>query len=304
MASQHDIRQRVTNEIIEALQRGVAPWHKPWAAGANTGFPANFVSKRRYSGVNPLLLQLAALEWGFESKWWGTYQQWASLGAQVKKRPGDVPAGQWGTKIVFFKAITKAAQRDNGEQEPRTFPLLREYTVFNCDQVDGVEQFKVRAPTAELPPDFEPAERVIAATGADIRHVAGEKALYYYPPGDYIEVPPKFNFIIGKGGLGGYYDTMFHELCHWTEPRLGWVGEYALNELRAEMGAAFLSAEISIPSYGPSNHHAAYLDSWIQAMREDHRVIFGIASAASKAADCILAFSRAAQPEEEEAAVS
>src|SRR5262252_1667257 len=99
MSSQVEIRQRVTTRILDALQRGVAPWRKPWSALENTGFPTNVISKKRYSGVNPLLLELAALETGFQSKWWATYPQWQTLGGQVKKRPDDVPAGHWGTKV-------------------------------------------------------------------------------------------------------------------------------------------------------------------------------------------------------------
>lgn len=67
------------------------------------------------------------------------------------------------------------------------------------------------------------------------------------------------------------------------------------------MGAAYLSAEIGIPSYGPCTNHANYLASWIKVMREDHRVIFRIASAASAAADFILSFSRVKQSQEQEA---
>lgn len=297
MAFQDEIRERVTNEIIDALQRGVAPWHQPWSASANTGFPCNAISKRRYSGVNPLLLQLSALERGFQSKWWGTFNQWQALGAQVQKRPSDVPPGHWGTKIIFFKPITTVARKANGDEEERTFPLLREYTVFNADQVEGAEQFKVRHTVVPTPPDYLPAERVIEATGADTRH-GGEKACYFYPPNDYIMLPHKCYFLAGIGGLMGYYDTAFHELCHWSEPRLGWKGSYAVNELRAEVGAAYLSAEIGIPSNGPGNHHASYLDSWIRGINEDHRAIFRIASAASAAADYILSFSRAEQPQD------
>lgn len=226
MASQQEIRERVTNEIIAALEKGVTPWYKPWASSANAGFPCNVVSKRRYSGVNPLLLQLSAMERGFHSKWWGTFNQWQALNGQVKKRPNDVPAGHWGTKIVFFKPITTVARKANGDEEERTFPLLREYTVFNADQVEGAKSFKVQSSTVAVPPDYEPAELVIQATQADIRE-GGDKAFYFYPPHDYIQIPPKFDFIAGIGGMMGYYDTLFHELCHWSEIRMGWDGSYA-----------------------------------------------------------------------------
>ena len=280
--------------------------------GTSRGLPPRTLVSRRtsspsgnYSGVNPLLLQLSAEKKGFQSKWWGTYRQWASAGGQVRKRPAEVPAGKWGTTVIFFKPIKTTQKDENGKEREKTFPLLRTYSLFNADQVEGVEQFKVHTPEVELPPNFEPAEKVIAATAADVRVVDADRAVYYYPPKDYVEVPPKASFILGKGGLASWYETVFHELCHWSEPRLKWSQSYAMNELRAEMGAAFLAAEIGIPSYGrPTSNHASYLESWIKTMKEDHRVIFRISSAASAAADCILSFSRAQETKEEEEEVA
>ncbi len=296
---QDDIRSRVTAEIVKALENGVVPWRKPWTAAQNTGFPVNVISKRHYSGVNPLLLHLSALDKGFQSQWWGTYNQWRAVGGQVKRRPADVPAGGWGTRIIFFKPIVRVEKDANGDEKERTFPLLREFTVFNADQVEGVPQFQVQAATEQHEPDFGPAETVITATKADIRHVAGDKAAYHRRE-DYITLPLKGQF---DGGLSAYYDTAFHELGHWSEVRLDWKGSYALGELRAEMAAAFISAEIGIPSSdGLRPNHAAYLAHWIGAMKEDHRVIFRIASAASAAADYILSFSREEKTSEDEAA--
>ena len=90
MPSQAEIREKITNEIVAALQAGTPPWHRPWVNDKNAGFPANVVSKKRYSGINPLLLELAGRKYGLKSKWWATYRQWQQLGGQVKKRPEDV----------------------------------------------------------------------------------------------------------------------------------------------------------------------------------------------------------------------
>jgi len=283
MASNHEIRQRVTNEIIEALESRGCPWHMPWSPSRNTGFPTNVITRRRYSGVNPLLLQIAALERGFHSKWWGNVEEWASLGGQVKG---------CGTAIVLREI--------NGERHAATMPLLREHVVFSADQVEGVEQYQPQAPKVDVQPDFEPAERVIAATGADIREVDAGKAWYFYPPNDYIELPPRSSFIFGIGGVKGWYDTAFHELCHWSEPRLGWNGGYALNEMRAEMGAGFIAAAIGIPSYGPTNHHFNHVDAWVAALRDDHRTIFRVSRAASAVVKFLLSFSRAEQSQDRE----
>jgi len=270
MAGQQQIRQRVTNTIIKALEAGVSPWHQPWSPARNTGFAANVVTERRYSGVNPLLLQLAALERGFQSRWWGSFEDWSSLGGRVRG---------WGTMIVL-------------RQRQTTRRLLCKQVVFNADQVEGVPQCQVQPPAVEVQHDFGPADRIIAATAADIRENEGDKAWYHYPPEDYIELPSKVDFVIGMGGVKAWYDTVLHELCHWAEPRLAWNGGYLLNELRAEMGAGFLSAAIGIPSYGPTRHHFNLVDSWVDALRQDHRTIFRVSSAASAAVAFILSFSR------------
>src|ERR1051325_3509058 len=175
MSAQNEIRDRVTGEIVAALQQGTLPWRKPWADLANSGYPMNVVSKKLYLGINPLLLQLAAQRRTFTSKWWGTYQQWAGIGCQVMKRPADVQPGAWGTKVIFWKPIKTTKKNANGEEKETTFPLMREYTVFCADQVegDGIEKYRTHEPTTTSIIDFDPAEKVIAATGADIRHVAG-----------------------------------------------------------------------------------------------------------------------------------
>lgn len=299
MSAQNEIRERVTNEIVAALEKGTLPWRKPWADLANSGFPTNVASKKLYRGINPLLLQVAAQRRGFTSKFWGTYNQWQALGCQVKKRPAEVQAGAWGTKVILWKPIKTTKKNAKGEETDTTFPLMREFVVFNADQVEGqaVEKFHTHISTTAAVIDFEPAEKVIAATGADIRHVAGGQACYHRPPQDFIVMPLKSQF----AELSAYYGTAFHELCHFSESRLGWTGSYALGELRSELGAAYLMASVGIPQAGAdlTANTASYLESWIKTMKEDSSAIFKISSAASKAADFILSFSQEAQVEEE-----
>lgn len=229
------------------------------------------------------------MKFGFHSKWWATYAQWQSLGGQVKKRPDDVPPGKWGTKIIFFKPIMKVKKTDDGDKND-DFLVLREYTVFNFEQVEGValDPYRVQPGTAAI--DFKLAEAAIAATGADIRY-GGDQAAYLKPPFDLIQCPLKEQFI----DLPSFYSTLAHELAHWSEHRLGWKGSYALAELRAEIASCFLSSELGIPLDDHMENHTAYLDHWIKEMEADHGVIFRISSAASKAADFILSFSRKEQ---------
>jgi len=289
MSLQTEIRQQVNEKLIAAMQKGQLPWVKPWSPQKNAGHPTNASAAKSYRGINPLLLELAALDKGYSSKHWATYRQWLALGCQVRK-------GERGTHIIFWSPITKTKTNGDGEEESKTFPFMKEYVVFNASQCDGAELYQAQPGdnnTAVV--DFEPAEQVITATAWDIRHVPGDKAAYHRPPHDYIVLPTKEQFAQGPFGMGGYYGTAFHELMHMSESRLGWEGNYALGELRAELGATYLAAEIGIPIAENVENHARYLDHWIKVMQADSKVIFQICSAASKGADMILSFSR--QPE-------
>ena len=196
MATQTELRQRITNQIIDALKTGnLPPWRKPWASDRNAGFPANVVSRRSYSGINPLLLLLSAEKHTFRTKWWGTYRQWEQLGGNVMRRPENVEPGQWGTSIVLWKPVEKIeTDPDTGEESTKKFGFLKQFHVFNLDQVEGERLDYLRVTNAVVEHgfvDYEPADRAIAATGADIRY-GGSDAFYRRPnsdEGDFIQLP-------------------------------------------------------------------------------------------------------------------
>ena len=96
MSSQKQIREEITAKIVEALEKGVRPWSRPWSVSKNSGRPMNFVSHRLYQGINPLLLELHSIRFGLRSKWWATFRQWSDVGCTVKKRPNDVESGTVG----------------------------------------------------------------------------------------------------------------------------------------------------------------------------------------------------------------
>ena len=300
MSSQQQIRQEITKRIIEALEKGVQPWRRPWSISANSGRATNIVSRKIYQGINPLLLQMHSLHFNFRSKWWGTFHQWSDLGCTVKKRPDDVEPGHWGCSVVLWKPFTKMVDKD-GEEEEAQFFMMRYFTVFNAEQVEGkpAEKFQVKdEPATTMLPDYAPAEELIAATGADIRY-GGDRAYYRRPvpegswpshrDGDFICLPPKHRF----NPLGAFYETVIHELSHWCEVRTGWKHHqegYAMGELAAEIAASFLSTELGIPQGETLENHAAYLGSWLKAMQDDPSYIFKASTQASKAADFLLAF--------------
>jgi len=219
-------------------------------------------------------------------------------GCHVKKRPDNVPSGQWGTNIVFCKPILKTVTDDEtGEEEEQGFFMLKTYTVFNADQVSGAERFQVKEEpgSGNTEPDYGPAEELIAASGADIRH-GGEKA-YYSAGGDYIQLPNRERF----GSVGAYYLTVFHEMGHWSESRQHFDRQdlgYPMCELIAEMASCFVASEIGVPNGEPLENHASYVKSWLDAMRGDSGFIFRASKLASATTDFLLAFVREPEPQE------
>ena len=296
MPSPNEIRTQITSQIVEALTKGdLPPWRKPWRCDRNAGSHANAISKRPYTGVNPLILEVAANRHGFQSRWWATFKQWEQLGGRVVRRPADVPPGRWGTQIVFCKPVTKTEIDDDGEETKDEFLVLRTFTVFNIDQVEGecLDHLRVghgSLDTQEVEQRFDDAERVITATKAEISY--GGNLAFYSAEGDYIQVPHRSQFALPE-----FYETVFHELVHWSEVphRLNWdrAGEgYSMGELIAEMGGCFLATEVGLPTAGDLTNHAAYLKGWLKAMQNDPKFIFRASSQASKAVDFLLSCSR------------
>jgi antirestriction protein ArdC len=217
---------------------------------------------------------------GYGDSRWVTLRQANELGARVRK-------GSHGTPIVFFK-MKEVADAVDADEPKRVIPMLRSYTVFNAAQLEFLpERFELRP----SPPAWQPigeAEQLIYDTGAVIRH--GGNRAFYRPSDDIIQLPPPAWF----PDTSDYYAVALHELTHWTgHPRrldrvLGrrhGIEAYAYEELVAEMGAAFLCAHCGLPA---RLEHASYIDSWLDALRRDKRLIFTAAGAAQKAADFVL----------------
>ncbi len=314
MPNARQIREEITAKIVAALERDLLPWRRMWTSTNSTGQHSNAVTGKPYRGVNPLLLQLHALDHGFTSTFWVTFNQWKSLGCYINRRPDGVEPGQWGVTLVVYIPITK--KQDDGDakneedEDDEVFWVLKKFTVFNADQVNGRAAEKFRAvalseTAAATPADYEPAEELIAKSGAEIR-IGGDSAFYRLPTpngswpnhskGDYIQVPPKSSFINGS-----FYPTLLHELAHWSEVRVGWDREkqgYAMGELVAEMASCFLATELGIPNGEPLDNHAAYLKSWLSEMRDDPNYIFRASRQASKVSDFLLSFVRPTETDE------
>lgn len=367
--SAQEVRERITNQMIDALSKGSPPWRKPWSAGPNAGAPRNFQSHHRYTGINPLMLMWSAMAEGWNSCCWGSSSAWnKNIHAHVRK-------GEKATRVIFYHMIDQKDESGapvvDGKGRPKRFPLLREFPVFNADQMqapdvevlldgkcqrgkrgsyvrnilahnstkertkvttvkelqeivaaivpkksqpeklpsnreplahlihDGIQakldKYRVVVPETDHPePDFEPAEALIAATEAKINH-RGTRACYR-PGTDAITLPPKAWFTT----MSDYYETAFHELVHWTQPkkRVGEVEghQYAFGELVAEIGACFLMMEIGVPMPDTMMEHSqSYVKSWLEGMNsgekgEGPKFIFDAATQAGKCVDYLLAF--------------
>jgi antirestriction protein ArdC len=290
-----DLFERITRQIADAIEAGAGDFRMPWHRwGEATAQPINAVSRRPYRGINMLLLWAAAEIGGYSSGRWGTFRQWSEAGAQVRK-------GEKATAILFWKttrpeASGAARDEDDGGDKPRF--VARAYFVFNEEQVDG-------ASPPVSGPGLSPAERIAEAdaflgkSGADVRH-GGDRACYASNI-DQIWLPRFEQF----REPAGYYSTFAHELVHWSgaahrlnrdlEGRFG-SESYAMEELVAELGAAFVAAHLRI-AVEPRPDHAAYIASWLKVLRRDPKAIVAASAKAQEALDYLISFQHGGSPD-------
>jgi antirestriction protein ArdC len=294
-----DVYQTITDQIVAELEKGVRPWLRPWSASHMEGrvvFPLRHTGVP-YRGVNILNLWMAAVAKGYRAPIWMTFKQAIDLGGGVRK-------GEKGSLTVYADTITRMeTDAATGEESVADIHYMKGYTVFNVEQIDGLpaHYYGQPAPQLEPLPRIEHAERFFAATGADIRH-GGDRA-YYAIGSDHIQMPPFESFRDAES----YYATLAHESTHWTrhasrldrsfgQKRFGDDG-YAMEELVAELGAAFVCAGLELTPELRADH-ASYLDHWLTVLKADKRAIFTAASRAQRAAD----FLHGAPPKAMEAA--
>ena len=285
-----NVYQMVTDRITAQLEQGNIPWRKPWTgASVDNGGAINYVSRRPYSLINQLFLGKP-----------GEYLTWK----QIEELGGKVKKGAKASFVVFFKNISiqdkTLINPENGEPETKTIPLLRYYNVFHLDDVEGIATKIVPGAAPAVEP-IEAAEKVIAdylsrQPGLRFQNDKPSNRAYYSPAQDMVVVPMLSQYAIPAE----YYSTAFHEFTHSTIPasRCDRVSEnanaffgnedYSREELVAEIGSAMLCNRVGIEAKKAFRNSVAYIRGWLQALKNDNKMIVWAASRAEKAAKFIL----------------
>jgi antirestriction protein ArdC len=269
--------QLVTDKIIELLEKGTIPWHKPWKPGME---PTNFVTGRHYKGINRFLLSV----FGYKSPYWLTFRQANQLGGRIKGGEKSLP-------VVFWKWI-EVEIRETGKIEER--PLLKHYRVFNAEQITGIDFPDLNIEQIDFTP-IERCELILSRMRDPPKVEHNMQSAWYSPDRDIINMPKRETFERAEG----YYSTLFHELSHSTghkdrldRPSLTAKAKfgstkYGKEELVAEMGSTFLCSEAGIENITIENS-AAYIEGWIKRLRKDSSIVVQSASQAQRSTEYIL----------------
>ena len=283
-----DLYQEITDQMIAMIEAGTRPWSKSWNGAASPTLPLRSTGVP-YRGINVLTLWATAMTRGYAAPHWLTFKQALALGGAVRK-------GERGSTVVYANTIE--VDGDNGGKssadDKRHMAFLKRYTVFNAEQIDGIEaSYPTPAPIITATnPDRRDAEldALFARVPVALKHAGSQP--YYQPSSDQIVMPDFADFHTSDD----YYSTLAHEMTHATghvdrlaRPTLISLKreDYAREELVAELGAAFVSAAIGIKLHDREDH-AAYLANWLQALRSDKRAIFTAARLAQEASDWLL----------------
>lgn len=273
--------QLVTDRILEALNRGVVPWRKPWKGREQ--LPCNALTKRPYHGINLLLLGLSP----FVDHRWLTLRQANQAGGQIKR-------GEKSTLVVFWKQFEVESEQEGTGCRKRWIPLLRYFLLFNVEQCVGLSVTPLEPSARPTDVRMAAAEQIVQSMPLPPRIVEGGAVASYQPGPDLVRMPRLSDFESSES----YYATLFHELTHATghASRLNRAGvtgtiefgscDYSREELIAELGSAFLCAESGIDNSTIGNA-ASYIDGWLGALSHDPKAVVIAAGQAQKAADLV-----------------
>lgn len=270
-----DIYAEITNRIIAELENDCIPWQKPWVAA---GCCVSYATGKPYSLLNQMLL--------------GRPGEYATF-KQIQQAGGNVRKGEKASMVVFWKWLTV---KDEDTDEEKEIPMLRYYSVFHVDQCEGIST-KHTQPLPDTISADQTAEAIITdyiqRSGVKLIHEAGDRA-FYRPSTDSITLPLMAQF----KSSAEYYSTAFHESIHSTgnQSRLNRLDKtaffgsdaYSKEELIAEIGAAVLVNHAGLETSDSFRNNAAYIQNWLQVLKNDKRFIVSAAGKAEKAVQMIL----------------
>lgn len=278
-----NVYQMVTDRVIEQMQQGIIPWHRPWTGAADGAM--NYVTRRPYSLLNQLLL-------GRDGEWL-TWKQIQDCGGKLKK---GAKAGM----VVYYGKFVAKKEKADGTVEEKEIPVLKYYNVFHLSDCTGIES-KIENDVHTTTRPIDAAENIINGylTSEDAPRFHNDQPsnrAYYAPSTDTVVVPMLSQYKIAEE----YYSTTFHELTHSTmkESRCNRRAEneraafgsenYSREELVAELGAAMLCTVSGLDNEKAFKNSVAYLQGWLKALKNDNKMMVWAASRAEKAARYIM----------------
>ncbi|OOQ57374.1 ArdC family protein [Mucilaginibacter pedocola] len=281
-----DVYQTVTDTIIEQLEKGITPWQQSWAENGFTAplnLPSNQVTGNYYRGINIVLLWSAAIKNKFPTSEWASFKQWQNKNEFVRK-------GEKGNIVVFYDTFEK---EKDGEIEK--IPFLKASYVFNRSQLSSYEASKGEELTFTpgIIEQIDEVDTFLENTKAIIETHDGGACYKIQEDKILVPYPESFHATATCSATEGFYSTVLHELVHWsgakhrldrTKGKKFGDQNYAVEELVAEFGAAFLCAGFGIATVEKGDH-AAYIDHWLKVLKENNRYLVTAASEASKAVD-------------------
>jgi antirestriction protein ArdC len=285
-APRRDYHQELTDSLLKLMEEGKVPWERPFDPSKSAGpqAPMNPTTGKAYRGVNTIVLGINPLSFLTEDPRWMTYKQAINEGWQVQK-------GAKSATVFYYKILEVEDTKANGDEVQKRIPMLKAFSVFHASQIDGIPPY-FPADVKDVPWRRPEAVQTILDNSQAVLRIGGPRA-YYSPSTDHIQLPEDGSFVSPEA----WSAVAMHELGHWTghKDRLNrdlaggrMSHSYAREELRAELASFFIGSELGIPVNVPN--HASYLQSWIQALKEDKREIFRASSDAQKISDFCLSF--------------
>lgn len=270
--------QQITDKVVKQLEQGCVPWRKNWRS-VIYGRPANFFSKRCYTGMNALLLN------SYEVPYFGSYRQWYRTGRHILN---DNPITVYFWKLLFFDELGN--QVYSSKQATRRIPYMQATLVWNVLDIEGYDTDMFRP--KDRPEDLchiEECQRILELNV----HSTGHGDCAYVPSTDKVLMPRMGDCDSPEE----YYFNYFHELAHWTGAahRLDRLGstrfgtdEYAFEELVAQIAAMFVATHCGLIVDDIRQNDVNYINGWLQRLKGDNTFIFRAARQAEVAAEWLI----------------